>query len=90
MEIPFSNGAIQLLAYMATRKFGGSDGVFNSAGFSHAMFDACGFHLDGNIVAAILADRPGIQRLNGGCHWQLKLDLAKLDEVRDGPTSNTH
>lgn len=65
------NMTILFFAWKATRKFGGNDGLFNSAGFSSVIRDALGLAtLDGLIVKLILSGRDGIEQV-GAAHWRL-------------------
>ncbi len=70
--LTIDNSVILFLAWIASRSFGGTvDGMFNSAGFAHAVHDALGLpHYDGKVVELILAGRPGISR-KGNSHWVL-------------------
>ncbi len=66
---------VYLAMIQASQNFGGSDGVFNSAGFGSALRKNAGLKggLDGRLVRSILSGRPEVQPLRGGCHWQVTL-----------------
>ena len=58
----------------AAARFGGSDGILNSAGFGLALTDLAGMvtrGLDGKLVRAILSGRPDVQELPGGSHFRI-------------------
>ena len=64
--------AVSLAMKIACERFGGSDGVFNGAGFSGAIRTLSGlnFDLDGFIVATILCGRTDVEVLKGGSHYR--------------------
>ena len=64
--------AVSLAMKIACERFGGSDGVFNGAGFSGAIKTLSGlnFDLDGFIVATILCGRTDVEVLKGGSHYR--------------------
>lgn len=57
----------------AARKFGGSDKVFNGAGFGTELMKLANLRggVDGNLVEAILCGRDDVVQLSGGSHYQL-------------------
>ncbi len=57
----------------ACRRFGGTDGTFNAAGFSQAWSDVTGIRggLGGETVAAMLHGRNDVVVLRGGAHYRL-------------------
>lgn len=75
------NDVVRLAMYQAAERFGGRDGLFNSANFSLSLCrisDYSGPGLDGKLVAAILSGRSDVVRLSGGAHWKL-LEVANHD-----------
>jgi hypothetical protein len=67
----FNNSMIQFFAWKATRKFGGDDGLFNSACFAGVIREEIGLPApDGLIVKLILSGRTGIKQI-GDAHWRL-------------------
>ena len=64
--------AVSLAMKIACERFGGSDGVFNGAGFSGAIRTLSGlnFDLDGFIVATILCGRNDVEVLKGCSHYR--------------------
>lgn len=68
------NDLIRLAMEHAVRDFGDNgDGVFSAAGLSSAL---CKFAdvrgpLDGKVVRVILAGRPDVELLKGGCHYRM-------------------
>jgi len=65
------NSVILFFAWKATKLFGGTDGLFNSAGFAHVIRDMVGLpSLDGLIVKLILSGREGIEQV-GDAHWRI-------------------
>lgn len=59
---------------LAARGFGGSEGVFNLAGFRSALAKLADLEqggLDGNLCRAILEGRRDCEQLSGGAHYRL-------------------
>lgn len=74
MNLSIPNDFIRLVAERAVDNFGGrQDGMFNAAGFSTSLRKMSGVEqtLDGKMVRAVLAGRPDIEPLAGGCHFRL-------------------
>jgi len=72
--LPQINGSvIKFFAWLAVKRYGDKeDGIFNSACFASVIHDLLGLPIpDGHITRMILAGRPGIEQLSGGCHWRL-------------------
>lgn len=70
--IKLDNSMVRFMAWLASKRFGSNDGVFNSCQFSGVIEDLIGLPiLDGHIVRLILSGRPGIRQLSGGCHWRV-------------------
>jgi len=67
------NDLVALAAERAANCFGGNNGMFNAAGFSNALTELANVNgvVDGEIVRVILAGRPDIEVLKGGCHYRL-------------------
>lgn len=68
------NDLVNLAMRRAVKNFGGSDKVFNSAGFGVELSKLANFAergLDGNLVEVILCGRPDVERLTGGAHFRL-------------------
>lgn len=67
------NDLIRLAAERAARRFGGTDGIFNSAGFSQEFTRMARVSrpLDGNVVRAMLCGRSDCELLSGGAHFRL-------------------
>ena len=70
---PIPNDLVGLAMIRATRMFGGTDRVFNNAGFAQAFKKIVGMKtaLDGNYVRAILCGRSDCVLLKGGSHYRL-------------------
>jgi hypothetical protein len=69
----FDESVILFFAWRATRKFGGDDGLFNSACFSEVIREMLGLPTpDGLIVRLILSGRNGIEQV-GDAHWCISL-----------------
>jgi hypothetical protein len=76
---------VQKAMKLAAERYGGNDGVFNSAGFASAMAELAGLvtHvnlMDGKLVEAILTGRSDVEALSGGAHWRYR----HLDDVGRG------
>lgn len=69
-----TNDMIRLAMRRAARRFGGSDGVFNAAGFGLTLAGMAGLRggVDGDLVAAILCGRSDVEPLRGGAHYRLR------------------
>jgi NAD(P)-dependent dehydrogenase (short-subunit alcohol dehydrogenase family) len=67
------NDVIRLAAERAVESFGGSDGVFNAAGFSQAFIamSPTSEQIDGYVVRLMLAGRSDVEPLKGGAHFRL-------------------
>jgi hypothetical protein len=68
------NNVVVFLSQLACKKFGGNDGVFNSAGFAQIVEELTGLpitEIDGEIVRLILSNRSEISSLPGGSHWKV-------------------
>lgn len=66
-----TNSTILFFAWKATRKFGGDDGLFNSACFAEVIQEELGLPTpDGLIVKLILSGRVGVEQV-GDAHWRL-------------------
>lgn len=71
-----SNDLIRLVMERAARRFGGSDGTFNSAGFGVEFCKAAsstgyGGSIDGKLVRAMLTGRQDVEVLKGGAHFRV-------------------
>jgi hypothetical protein len=64
---------IHLAMRDAARRFGGTDGVFNAAGFGIAMMHMAGLNggMDGHLVRAVLCGRHDVAILHGGAHFRI-------------------
>lgn len=64
---------VKLAMNRAAQRFGGSDRVFNGAGFSSAFRELAGVAsgIDGKVVEAILCGRPDCLQLSGGSHYKI-------------------
>ena len=68
---------VNYVCLLATRAFGGNDGVFNLAGFSHQFSKVTGIKrtIDGKAVEAILWGRKDVERLPGGAHYRYLFNM---------------
>lgn len=65
------NDLINRAIAVARLKFGGDDGIFNTACFESAIFEIAGRPLPKETSAQeILMAHPHVKMLRGGCHWQ--------------------
>lgn len=67
------NDMVALAMERASARFGGSDGIFSSAGFGVALKQLSGLEgaIDGHLVRTILTGRRDVIVLSGG-HYRLR------------------
>lgn len=63
---------VNLAMRKASEKFGGSDRVFNGAGFGVELMRIAGLNggIDGKLVEVILCGRGDVEQLSGGSHYR--------------------
>ena len=73
-----ANDLIHLAMCRAADRYGGNSGVFNGAGFSHALihFAKTNRQLDGEVVAVILCGRDDVDCLAGGSHYRIHEEVS--------------
>jgi len=82
-----STDAVHEVMLRASKKYGGTDGAFNSACFSEALLELAGVKqpIDGKVVAAILLGRSDVEVLSGRAHYRvLPIEASNAMEVRIG------
>lgn len=82
-----STDAVHEAMLRAAKKYGGTDGAFNSACFSEALLELAGVKqpIDGKVVAAILLGRSDVEVLSGRAHYRvLPIEASNAMEVRIG------
>ncbi len=80
---------------LAVRNFGGTDGMFNLAHFSHALMEVSGLggSVDGFLCRTILADRDDVESCETGnprcAHYRIKPPAFVPSPTGDAPTHFT-
>lgn len=66
------NDLVALAIDRAVDRFGGTDGIFNAAGFGIALMQLAGLKgvIDGHLARAILTGRTDVAVLAGGAHFR--------------------
>ena len=67
------NAILRWICELACERFGGADGLFNSACFAGAMARVLNVEnvIDGRLVKLFLLDCDFVIPLSGGAHWKM-------------------